>query len=52
MKGVAAPALVYADAALERVPAGSDVEAAVRDTRAQAAAARVEHPDSNRCPGD
>jgi hypothetical protein len=33
------------------VPAGSDVEAAVRDTRAQAAAARVENPDPRRCSG-
>ena len=50
-RGCAAAALAYADAALERVPAGSDVEAAVRDTRAQAAAARVENPDPSRCSG-
>jgi predicted Zn-dependent protease len=51
-RGCAAPALTYADAALERVPAGGDVEAAVRDTRAQAAAALVEDPDSRRCSVD
>ncbi len=49
-QGCAARALVYADAALERVPAGSAVAAAVRDTRAQATAAPVENPE-NRCSG-
>ena len=50
-QGCAAPALVYADAALARVSAGGDIEVAVLETYAQAAAARVEHPDSSLCTG-
>ncbi len=43
-RGCAARALVYADAALEHLAAGSADEAAVRDTRAHAAAAAADNP--------
>ena len=47
-RGCAADALKYADAALERISAGGDVEAAVRDTRARAATG-VRERDSKAC---
>jgi tetratricopeptide (TPR) repeat protein len=48
-RGCAAQALVHADAAVLRLTPGSDAEAAIRDTRAQAAAAVVQNADTSRC---